>query len=126
MIVKFETIILKQIKSRYQSTGRREIKKVAEARDRKKKRVVQKLKAAKKQANAMAENSELSERQKLKVISMLFYFTMHLVRYYNLYFLFIFIEKAIAKAMKDNKIDKPGKVYVVSDNKCFIYSALLD
>lgn len=45
------------------------IKKVAEARARKKKRAVQKLKAAKKQASLMAENNELTEKQKLKVIS---------------------------------------------------------
>ena len=48
-------------------TGTREIKKVAEARARKKKRAMNKLKVAKRQANMMAENSELSERQKIKV-----------------------------------------------------------
>jgi len=54
---------------------------------RKKKRAAAKLKAAKKQANIMAESSDISERQKLK---------------------------AISKAMRSNKIDKPGKVYVVT------------
>ncbi len=54
---------------------------------RKRKRAQLKLKAAKKQANVMAESNEVSERQKLK---------------------------AISKAMKANKIDKPGKVYVVT------------
>jgi hypothetical protein len=34
---------------------------------RKRKRAASKLKTAKRQATAMAENSELSERQKLKV-----------------------------------------------------------
>jgi len=60
---------------------------VAEARMRKKKRAALKLKAAKKQANMMAESSEISERQKLK---------------------------AISKAMRSNKVDKAGKVYVVT------------
>jgi hypothetical protein len=54
---------------------------------RKKKRAAAKLKAAKKQANIMAESSDISERQKLK---------------------------AISKAMRSNKIDKPEKVYVVT------------
>lgn len=48
-------------------TGTKVIKKVAEARLRKRKRAMQKLNAAKKQASVMAENSELSERQKIKV-----------------------------------------------------------
>lgn len=47
--------------------GTKEIKKVAEARMRKKKRAANTLKAAKKSANMMAENSEMSEKQKLKV-----------------------------------------------------------
>ena len=56
-----------QIKSRYQQTGTKEIKKVAEARMRKRKRAALQLKAAKKQANVMAESNEVSEKQKLKV-----------------------------------------------------------
>ena len=48
-------------------TGTKEIKKVAEARARKKKRAASTLKAAKKSATVMAENSEMSEKQKLKV-----------------------------------------------------------
>lgn len=79
--------LLEQIKSRFQMTGTKEIKKVAEARMRKRKRAMSKLKAAKRQANAMTENSEMSERQKLK---------------------------AISRAMKDSKVAKPGKVYVVT------------
>ena len=47
--------------------GTKEIKKVAEARMRKKKRAANTLKAAKKSATMMAENSEMSEKQKLKV-----------------------------------------------------------
>ena len=50
-------------------TGTKEIKKVAEARARKKKRAASTLKAAKKSATVMAENSEMSEKQKLKVSS---------------------------------------------------------
>eukprot|EP01038_Epipyxis_sp_PR26KG_P008579 gene8579-11592_t len=79
--------LLDQIKSRYQSVGTKEIKKVAEARMRKRKRALTKLKAAKKQATVMADNSEMSEKQKVK---------------------------AIEKAMRTKKIDKPSKVYVVT------------
>lgn len=78
--------LLDQIKGKYQNVGTKEIKKVAEARARKRKRAVMKLKAAKKQANALAENSELSDKQKLR---------------------------AIAKAMKGSKMDKKSSnVYV--------------
>jgi AdoMet-dependent rRNA methyltransferase SPB1 len=79
--------LMNQIKSRFQLTGTKEIKKVAEARARKRKRALTQLKKAKKQATVMAENSELSEKQKLK---------------------------AISKAMRTSKVDKPGKVYVVA------------
>ena len=51
--------------------GTKEIKKVAEARMRKKKRAANTLKAAKKSATMMAENSEMSEKQKLKVFNYL-------------------------------------------------------
>lgn len=63
------------------------IKKVAEAKARKKKRAMNKLKAAKKAATLMAENSELTEKQKLK---------------------------AIAKATNKFKGDKPSKVYITT------------
>lgn len=56
-----------QIKAKFMLVGTKEIKKVAEARMRKKKRAANTLKAAKKSANMMAENSEMSEKQKLKV-----------------------------------------------------------
>ena len=80
--------LLDQIKSKYQFTGTREIKKVAEARARKRKRAQSKLKTAKKHATALAENSEMSEKQKLK---------------------------AISKLMRKTKDEKsPGKVYVVT------------
>mmetsp|Transcript_33783 Transcript_33783/g.74392 ORF Transcript_33783/g.74392 Transcript_33783/m.74392 type:complete len:333 (+) Transcript_33783:423-1421(+) len=79
--------LLEQIKSRFQTTGTKEIKKVAEARMRKRKRAAAALKAAKKSANTLAESSEISERQKLK---------------------------AITKAMRSQKTDKPSKVYVVT------------
>jgi hypothetical protein len=51
-------LLILQIKNRFQTTGTKEIKKVAEARMRKRKRAVAKLKAAKKKATTMAENSE--------------------------------------------------------------------
>ena len=80
--------LLEQINSRYTKVGTKEIKKVAEARMRKKKRALGKLKAAKRQATALAENADLSEKQKLK---------------------------AISKAMRgSNKVEKPGKMYVVT------------
>eukprot|EP01042_Synura_sphagnicola_P000763 gene763-847_t len=81
--------LLEQIKSRFQKTGTKDIKKVAEARARKRKRAMSKLKAAKNQANLMAQNSEMSEKAKIK---------------------------AISKAMKSpNKTaNKPSKVYVVT------------
>jgi AdoMet-dependent rRNA methyltransferase SPB1 len=59
--------LVEQIKNKYQLTGTKVIKKEVEAKARKKKRAVLKLKAAKKQATIMAENSELSEKQKIKV-----------------------------------------------------------
>ena len=54
---------------------------------RKRKRAMAKLKSAKNKANAATENSELSSREKLK---------------------------AVNRAMKASKTDKPGKVYVVT------------
>jgi len=79
--------LLEQIKSRFQTTGTKEIKKVAEARMRKRKRAMVKLKSAKKQATMMAENSEMSEKQKIK---------------------------AISRAMRTAKVAKTDKVYVVT------------
>ena len=63
--------LLDQIKNKYQMTGTngKVIKKVAEARMRKKKRVLMQLKKAKKQASLLAENNELSERQKVKLLA---------------------------------------------------------
>lgn len=79
--------LLEQIKAKFMLTGTKDIKKVTEARMRKKKRAATMLKSAKKSATAMAENSEMSEKQKLK---------------------------AVAKAMRTSKVDKPSKVYVVT------------
>lgn len=56
-----------QIKGKHQAVGTKEIKKVAEARMRKRKRAMSKLKEAKKKANSLAENAEMSEKQKLRV-----------------------------------------------------------
>jgi len=79
--------LVEQIKNKYQLTGTKVIKKEVEARARKKKRAMLKLKAAKKQATVMAENSELSEKQKLK---------------------------AIAKAVRNTKDVKTSKIYVTT------------
>ncbi len=79
--------LLEQIKSKFQMTGTKSVKKVEEALARRKKRAALKLKAAKKSATALAENNEMSEKQKLR---------------------------AIQKAMKTSKVERPGKVYVVS------------
>ena len=68
-----------QIKAKFMLVGTKEIKKVAEARMRKKKRAANTLKAAKKSATMMAENSEMSEKQKLKVFNYL-----HLIIKYNM------------------------------------------
>ena len=78
--------LLEQIKSKFAMTGTKSIKKVQEAKDRKRRRAMTKLKAAKKSATALAGNEEMSEKQKLR---------------------------AISKAMKNSKVDKPSKVYVV-------------
>lgn len=80
--------LLDNVKGKFQKSGSHEIKKVAEARMRKRKRAMNQLKAAKAQAKTFAENPDLSEKQKIK---------------------------AIQKAMKgSSKVDKPGKVYVVT------------
>jgi AdoMet-dependent rRNA methyltransferase SPB1 len=81
--------LMEQIKSKFQTTGTKDIKKVAEARMRKRKRATNQLKAAKKQANSVADNSEMSDKQKIK---------------------------AIARAMKSTKGQgiNPSKVYVVT------------
>jgi AdoMet-dependent rRNA methyltransferase SPB1 len=63
------------------------IAKVAEARARKSKMAKNKLAAAKKKAEAVANSSEMSEAMKLK---------------------------AISKAMRGKEASRPGKTYVVS------------
>ena len=108
-------------------TGTKEIKKVAEARMRKKKRAANTLKAAKKSATMMAENSEMSEKQKLKVRNFFFRFLNEVVFHIlfctlHFYFyclsdelhLFSIAAQAVAKAMRTSKVDKPSKVYVVT------------
>ena len=79
--------LIQQIKGKFTKTGTKEIKKVAEARMRKRKRAESKLKAAKKTAKTAAENPDLSDKMKVK---------------------------AIQRAMKGTKAEKPNKVYVVA------------
>jgi AdoMet-dependent rRNA methyltransferase SPB1 len=59
--------LLDHVKGKFQKSGSHEIKKVAEARMRKRKRAMSKLKAAKAQAKTFAENPDLSDKQKIKV-----------------------------------------------------------
>lgn len=79
--------LLEKMKERFQSLATKPIKKVAEARARKKRKAVAHLKAAKKKAASLAANPDMTERQKLK---------------------------AVQAALKSKKIEKPGKVYVVA------------
>jgi AdoMet-dependent rRNA methyltransferase SPB1 len=79
--------LIQQIKGKFTKTGTKEIKKVAEARMRKRKRAEIKLKSAKKEAKTAAENPDLSDKMKVR---------------------------AISRAMKGTKADKPSKVYVVA------------
>lgn len=59
--------LIDQVKSRFVDVGSKDIKKVAEARMRKRKRALSKLSAARKKAKAMVDNNEVSSRQKVKV-----------------------------------------------------------
>jgi AdoMet-dependent rRNA methyltransferase SPB1 len=59
--------LLDHVKGKFQNSGTHEIKKVAEARMRKRKRAMSKLKAAKAQAKTCAENPDMSDKQKIRV-----------------------------------------------------------
>ncbi len=59
--------LIQQIKTKFTKTGTKEIKKVAEARMRKRKRAEIKLKNAKKVAKTAAENPDLSDKMKVRV-----------------------------------------------------------
>ncbi|CAM9476302.1 unnamed protein product [Ectocarpus sp. 6 AP-2014] len=80
--------LVEQMKNKFMSLATKPIKKVAEARARKRKRAAQRLTNAKKKATALAANPDMSEREKLK---------------------------AVQQAMKKGaKQDIPSKVYVVA------------
>merc|ERR1719218_186772 len=81
--------LLEQIRAKYADLASKPIAKVAEARARKKRHAALKLKAAKKKAEALANEEDMSERQKLKAI-----------------------EKAMKAGAK--KVERPGKTYVVA------------
>ena len=81
--------LLAKMKEKMMALSAKPIAKVAEARARKSKRAKMKLAAAKKQAEAVANSSEMSEAMKLKAIS-----------------------KALTSG--GNKGDKKGKAYVVT------------
>jgi len=79
--------LVQKMKERYLQLAEKPIAKVAQARARKNKRVKDKLQAAKKRAEAVANSSDMTEAMKLKSIS---------------------------KAMRAGDKSKPGKTYVVS------------
>ena len=86
-----------QMREKFKSLASKPIAKVAEARARKRQRAASKLKAAKKKAELIADNPEMSERQKLK---------------------------AITGAMNGSRqAEKPNKVYVVTRNSRGLKSA---
>jgi AdoMet-dependent rRNA methyltransferase SPB1 len=60
--------LLAKMRERFVSLSTKPIKKVAEARARKRKRVALKLKAATKQAESLASNPDMSEREKLRIV----------------------------------------------------------
>lgn len=79
--------LLAKMKEKMMALSAKPIAKVAEARARKSKRARDKLAAAKKQAEAVANSSDMSEAMKLK---------------------------AISKALRGQDSKKPGKTYVVA------------
>ncbi|KAJ8600308.1 hypothetical protein CTAYLR_000729 [Chrysophaeum taylorii] len=79
--------LLEEMKRKFQLLASKPIKKVAEARARKRARAQTRLKAAKRKAEAIAENPDMTSAQKLRAV-----------------------QKAMASK---GKIDKPSKVYVV-------------
>ena len=79
--------LIAKIKQKQMALSEKPIKKVAEARARKSKRAKVKLAAAKKKAEAVANNSDMSEAMKLK---------------------------AISKALRSQDAKKPSKSYVVA------------
>ncbi|KAJ8544253.1 hypothetical protein ON010_g12015 [Phytophthora cinnamomi] len=79
--------VLAQMKERFMEMATKPVKKVAEARGRKQRLQMKKLKAAKKKATDIANLPDMSTREKLK---------------------------AIDRAMKGAKLKKESKVYVVS------------
>jgi AdoMet-dependent rRNA methyltransferase SPB1 len=81
--------MIESVKARFKDLAAQPIKKVAEARARKKKRALVKLEAAKSQAAKIAQEPDISARSKMKMI-----------------------EKAYAQGVSGVK--KPGKVYVVA------------
>lgn len=79
--------VMEQMRARFIEMASKPVKKVAEARGRKQRQSMKKLKAAKKKATDIANLPDMSTREKLK---------------------------AIDKAMKGAKVKKQNKVYVVS------------
>ncbi|OQR91011.1 rRNA methyltransferase, partial [Thraustotheca clavata] len=79
--------LMEQMKEKFMEMATKPVKKVAEARARKQRQQMKKLKVAKKKANDIANLPDMSTREKLK---------------------------AIDKAMKNAKTKKESKLYVVS------------
>ncbi len=82
--------VMERMKEKFIELSSKPIKKVAEARARKRKRAVKKLTDAKKKAATVVDNQEMSTFEKMN---------------------------AIKKAMRGSQITQPGKVYVVANQK---------
>jgi len=64
--------IMRELKEQFKAVNARPIKKVVEAKARKKYKAMKKMEKAKAQATAVAANSELSAREKMRQIEKLF------------------------------------------------------
>jgi len=83
--------LVAEMKKRFVELSNKPIKKVAEARQRKKGRADARLDAAKKKADSIANDTEMSARQKLKAV-----------------------QSTLAKGKRGLLSDKKSKVYVVA------------
>jgi len=83
--------LLDQIRAKFLDLASKPIKKVAEARARKRHRTATKLKTARTKAEALSNQADMSESQKLREIG-----------------------KVLAKGSKDAQVTRPGKTFAVA------------